>query len=64
MCKFTLLPNGDVTITPYSDKAAMAIRINGLALMGTDPVVLRANYRIAIGPNAIFLFKNKAKEEN
>lgn len=57
MCKFTLLEDGKVTISPYSDKAALMVRVNGKVLLGTEAVTLRSNDRIALGPHAIFLFK-------
>lgn len=63
MCTLALNEDGETIMTPFTDKSALGIRINGIALTGTEPVVLKHNDRIAIGPGSIFLYKNKAKEE-
>jgi len=42
--------------------AVSQLRVNGKVLGSMNPVVLRANDRIAIGPSALFLYKCKAME--
>jgi len=39
------------------------ITINGKPIDTLEGVILKPNDRICIGPSAIFLFKNKAKED-
>lgn len=38
-------------------------KVNGVSLTSMDGVILKPNDRICLGPSAIFLFKNKAKED-
>ena len=38
-------------------------KVNGVSLTSMEGVVLKPNDRICLGPSAIFLFKNKAKED-
>lgn len=40
------------------------ISINGQPISNIEGVILMPNDRICIGPSAIFLFKNKAKEDD
>jgi len=37
-------------------------KVNGVSLTSMDGIILKPNDRICLGPSAIFLFKNKAKE--
>ena len=39
------------------------IRVNGVPLDSLDGVIMKPNDRICIGPSAIFVFKNKQKED-
>jgi len=47
-----------------SDKAMEHIRINGKTIESMEGVILKPNDRICIGPSAVFLFKNKEKEDD
>lgn len=49
-------------MTPSVEKALPNIKINGFRFESMEPKQLEANDRICIGPSAIFLFKNKLKE--
>ena len=61
-CHFETQPDGSVKVSPISDKAMNNVRVNGkvIPILG---LILKPNDRICIGPSAIFLFKNKQKEE-
>ena len=49
-------------MVPSVEKAKPNIKINGYRFESMEPKQLEANDRICIGPSAIFLFKNKSKE--
>jgi len=60
-CK--LIAEGDhIRIVALDQKALPHIKVNGVPLSSMEGVVLKPNDRIAIGPGAMFLFKNKSKE--
>jgi len=62
-CKFVLGPEAKfVLLTPLDSKALEHIRVNGKKLKDMSEVQLKPNDRIAIGPSALFLFKNVAHE--
>lgn len=61
-CKFIHTDEGTV-LTPLSEKAISQIRINGKPMTSMDGVTLVPNDRICIGPSAIFLYKNKKRDE-
>lgn len=60
-CKLHLDENGDAIIQCLDEKATDQVKINGKDLKTMDPVKLKPNDRICIGPSAIYLFKNNAK---
>lgn len=59
---FENTPEG-TRLKPMAEDAIQHIRINGKPLDSMEGVILKPNDRICIGPSAIFLFKNKQKEE-
>ena len=61
-CVFEYQPDGNVLLIPSVAKALPNIKINGFRFEDMEPKLLQANDRICIGPSAIFLFKNKSKE--
>lgn len=60
--QFETTPEG-IRLKPLNEKAMEHIKVNGKPFTSMDGVVLKPNDRICIGPSAVFLFKNKAKEE-
>ena len=61
-CNFVTMPDGSVMVVPISDKAMANVRVNGVVIPILG-ITLKPNDRICIGPSAIFLFKNKQKED-
>jgi hypothetical protein len=53
---------GETTIKACNTAAADYLRINGKKVGSIDPIVLKPNDRICIGPSAVFLYKNIPKE--
>lgn len=62
-CTFITEPDGHVRFKPLDAKAMEHCKVNGVSLTSMDGIILKPNDRICLGPSAIFLFKNKAKEE-
>lgn len=59
-CKFILGPSQVfVLVQPLDVKAVTQIRVNGVVMTSMDEIKLRPNDRIAIGPSALFIYKNK-----
>jgi hypothetical protein len=48
-----------VLVQPLDVKAVTQIRVNGVVMTSMDEIKLRPNDRIAIGPSALFIYKNK-----
>lgn len=61
-CYFETQSDGSVKLFPNDHKAGLQVRVNGMSLSIGDPVLLKPNDRICIGPSAMFLFKHRAKE--
>jgi len=61
-CQFITEPDGTVRFKPLDAKAMEHCKVNGVSLTSMDGIILKPNDRICLGPSAIFLFKNKAKE--
>lgn len=62
-CTFSTNDEGITTVTAGNTKAAEQLRINGKKVTSIEPITLRPNDRICIGPSAMFLYKNIPKEE-
>jgi len=61
-CTFITEADGSVRFKPLDAKAMEHCKVNGVSLTSMDGIILKPNDRICLGPSAIFLFKNKAKE--
>jgi hypothetical protein len=63
-CKFEHVAEAIfVLLTPLDAKAIEYIRVNGEKLKDVQPVELHPNDRIALGPGALFVFKNVEHED-
>jgi len=62
-CQFITEADGTVRFKPLDAKAMEHCKVNGVSLTSMDGVILKPNDRICLGPSAIFLFKNKAHED-
>lgn len=62
-CQFVTQEDGTVRFKPLDAKAMEHCKVNGVSLTSMEGVILKPNDRICLGPSAIFLFKNKAKED-
>lgn len=62
-CTFITEADGTVRFKPLDAKAMEHCKVNGMALTDMEGVILKPNDRICLGPSAIFLFKNKAHED-
>jgi hypothetical protein len=56
--------DGNAQLIPLDESALSQITINGKKMSAMDPYTLKPNDRICIGPSAIFLFKNRNKEDD
>lgn len=53
---------GNTTLKACNTAAADQLRVNGKKVGSIEPIVLKPNDRICIGPSAVFLYKNIPKE--
>ena len=60
--KFVQTEEG-VRLVPLTEKAMEHCRVNGKVVTSMEGVLLKPNDRLCIGPSAVFLYKNQAKEE-
>lgn len=62
-CKMLLGPKLTfVFLTPLNEKAVSQIKVNGKTLTDMSEVKLAPNDRIQLGPNSLFLYKNRKFE--
>jgi hypothetical protein len=59
-----MLEDGNATIQALDEKAKEHTKINGKSVTSLEPVQLKPNDRVCIGPSAIFLYKNKMCEDD
>ena len=61
--KWVIEEDGSVRLVPLDEKALPQIKVNGKTVESMEGVIMKPNDRICIGPAAIFLFKNRDKED-
>lgn len=61
-CSFLKVEDGCL-LKPLCEAAMKQIRVNGKPLDSMEGIVIQPNTRVCIGPSAIFLYKNKLREE-